>query len=84
MIELDSPESAEEDIIEIQREVALLSSLQAAEKNNCTLYHGCWLESTQLWLAMDYAAGGSIRTIARLVPVFSLTELTEFRTSIFR
>lgn len=63
VIELDSPESAEEDISEIQREVALLSSLRDAERNNCTSYHGCWLMSTQLWLAMDLAAGGSIRTI---------------------
>lgn len=63
IIELDSPESVDEDILEIQREVALLSSLRDAERNNCTSYHGSWLHSTQLWLAMDYAAGGSIRTI---------------------
>jgi serine/threonine-protein kinase 24/25/MST4 len=63
VIELDTPD---EDISEIQREVAVLSQLRDAERNNCTSYHGCWMHKTQLWLAMDFAAGGSIRTIVRL------------------
>ena len=61
VIELDTPD--EEDITEIQKEVALLSQLRDAERNNCTSYYGSWLYKTQLFLAMDYAAGGSIRTI---------------------
>ena len=61
-IELDT---ADDDISEIQREVALLTQLKDAERNNCTSYHGCWLHHSQLWIAMDFASGGSIRTIVR-------------------
>ena len=53
VIELDT---ADDDITEIQREVALLSQLREADRNNCTLYHGCWLHKTQLYIAMDYAS----------------------------
>ena len=62
IIEMDTPD---DDLTELQREVALLSSLRDADKNNCTAYHGCWLHKTQLWIAMDFASGGSIRTIVR-------------------
>lgn len=61
VIDLDHPDN--EDIQEIQREVALLSQLRDASNHNVTRYHGCWLADTELWIAMDYASGGSIRTL---------------------
>lgn len=67
IIELDT---TDDDITEIQREVALLSQLRAAEKNNITSYYGCFLHKTELWIAMELASGGSIRT---LVSLFSNT-----------
>lgn len=61
MIDLDHPDS--EDIREIQREVALLSQMRDAAAHNITLYHGSWLSGHELWIAMDYASGGSMRTL---------------------
>ncbi|KAK9898292.1 Pkinase-domain-containing protein [Cystobasidium minutum MCA 4210] len=63
VIDLDHPDN--EDIQEIQREVALLSQLRDASNHNVTRYHGCWLADTELWIAMDYASGGSIRTLMK-------------------
>jgi len=60
VIDLDTPD---DDISEIQKEVALLSELRDASKHNITLYHGCYLHGHELWIAMDFASGGSIRTL---------------------
>lgn len=59
IIQLDT----EDDITEVQREVALLSQFRAAESNNITAYYGCFLHKTELWIAMEFAGGGSIRTL---------------------
>ncbi|SCZ97931.1 BZ3500_MvSof-1268-A1-R1_Chr3-3g06464 [Microbotryum saponariae] len=61
VIDLDTPD---DDISEIQKEVALLSEMRDANKHNITLYHGCYLQGHELWIAMDFASGGSIRTLA--------------------
>ncbi|KAA1101461.1 hypothetical protein PGT21_020750 [Puccinia graminis f. sp. tritici] len=58
-------DTAEDDIIEIQREVALLSQLRDSDKHNCIGYHGCYFYKTELWIAMDFASGGSIRTLLK-------------------
>ncbi|KAI7961382.1 hypothetical protein MJO28_001871 [Puccinia striiformis f. sp. tritici] len=58
-------DTAEDDIIEIQREVALLSQLRDSDKHNCIGYHGCHFYQTELWIAMDFASGGSIRTLLK-------------------
>lgn len=60
VIDLDTPE---DDISEIQKEVALLSEMRDANHYNITLYHGCYLNGHELWIAMDFASGGSIRTL---------------------
>ncbi|GAA5982750.1 hypothetical protein JCM10908_006770 [Rhodotorula pacifica] len=62
IIDLDTPD---DDISEIQREVALLSELRDAARHNITLYHGCHLNGHELWIAMDFASGGSIRTLMK-------------------
>lgn len=65
VIDLDT---ADDDITEIRKEVALLSEMREANKHNITLYHGCYLNGTELWIAMDFASGGSIRTLVRRSP----------------
>jgi serine/threonine protein kinase len=60
VIDLDTPD---DDITEIQKEVALLSEMRDANRHNITLYHGCYLHGYELWIAMDFASGGSIRTL---------------------
>ncbi|KAM0789772.1 hypothetical protein ACM66B_006625 [Microbotryomycetes sp. NB124-2] len=62
VIDLDTPE---DDISEIQKEVALLSEMRDAARHNITLYHGCYLYGHELWIAMDFASGGSIRTLMK-------------------
>ena len=63
IIDLDTPD---DDISEIQREVQLLSEMRDAARHNITLYHGSYLYGTELWIVMDFASGGSIRTLVRL------------------
>jgi serine/threonine protein kinase len=59
-------DTKDDDINEIRQEVALLSRLgKKAGENNITGYHGCWLEGAELWIAMDLAEGGSVRTLVR-------------------
>lgn len=60
VIDLDTPE---DDITEIQREIALLMQLRDAPRFNCTAYYGCWMHDAEVWIAMDYASGGSVRTL---------------------
>ncbi|KZO98756.1 Pkinase-domain-containing protein [Calocera viscosa TUFC12733] len=62
IINLDTPD---DDVGDIQREVALLSALRGGEQCNVTRYWGCWLEGAKVWIAMDYAGGGSIRTLMK-------------------
>lgn len=56
-------DTEEDDVDDIQKEIALLSQLTHARSQNITPYYGSFLEGTKLWIIMDYAAGGSIRTI---------------------
>lgn len=51
---------------DIQREIALLSQLTHARSQNITPYYGSFLNDTKLWIIMDYAAGGSVRTIVNI------------------
>lgn len=62
IVDLDQPD---DDIDDIRREVALLSDLHGGERSNITSYYGCWLDGPRVWIAMDFAQGGSIRTLVR-------------------
>ncbi|KAL8280939.1 hypothetical protein RQP46_006618 [Phenoliferia psychrophenolica] len=66
VIDLDTPD---DDISEIQKEVAILSTMRDAARHNITLYHGCYLNGHELWIAMDFASGGSIRTLMKSGPI---------------
>jgi serine/threonine protein kinase len=61
IIDLDT---ADDDTADIQREVALLSTLRA-ENNNITKYYGCYLDGPRVWIVMDFASGGSVRTLMK-------------------
>jgi serine/threonine protein kinase len=65
IVDLDQPD---DDIDDIQKEVALLSDLHANERSNITSYYGCWLDGPRVWIAMDFAQGGSIRTLVSRSP----------------
>lgn len=56
-------DTEEDDVDDIQREIALLSQLTHARSQNITPYYGSFLNDTKLWIIMAYAAGGSVRTI---------------------
>ncbi|RKP05878.1 kinase-like domain-containing protein [Thamnocephalis sphaerospora] len=60
---------ADEDVADIQREIALLSQLKNAESKNITRFHGSFLEGYKLWIVMDLAEGGSIRTLLESGPI---------------
>jgi serine/threonine protein kinase len=59
IVELD----ADDDVVDIQREIALLSQLKHAETNNVNRYHESFLLDTKLWIIMDLAEGGSVRSL---------------------
>ncbi|GJJ15018.1 hypothetical protein Clacol_009291 [Clathrus columnatus] len=62
IINLDTPD---DDVEDIQREVALLSQLRGPGTNNVTKYYGCYLDGPHVWIVMDYASGGSVRTLMK-------------------
>ncbi|KAK9456021.1 kinase-like domain-containing protein [Dipodascopsis uninucleata] len=49
-------ESSDDDIAEIQLEIALLSG---CDNVHVTKYHGCFVKGYKLWIVMEYLAGGS-------------------------
>ena len=56
-------DTEDDDVGDIQREVALLTQLRDAP--NVTQYYGCYLDGPRLWIVMEYAQGGSVRTLMK-------------------
>ncbi|OCH88887.1 Pkinase-domain-containing protein [Obba rivulosa] len=56
-------DTEDDDVGDIQREVALLSQLRDAP--NVTQYYGCYLDGPRVWIVMEYAQGGSVRTLMK-------------------
>lgn len=59
-------DTEEDDVDDIQKEISLLSQLTHAKSQNITPYYGSFLNDTKLWIIMDYAGGGSVRTIVTI------------------
>lgn len=55
----------EDDVKDVQQEIALLSQLAQADVQNVTKYHGSYLNGSNLWIIMDYCSGGSISTLLK-------------------
>lgn len=56
-------DTEDDDVGDIQREVALLTQLRDAP--NVTQYYGCYLDGPRLWIVMELAQGGSVRTLMK-------------------
>ncbi|KAI0758310.1 Pkinase-domain-containing protein [Irpex lacteus] len=56
-------DTEDDDVGDIQREVALLTQLRDAP--NVTQYYGCFMDGPRVWIVMEYAEGGSVRTLMK-------------------
>ncbi|KAF9562804.1 Pkinase-domain-containing protein [Agrocybe pediades] len=56
-------DTSDDDVGDIQREVALLSQLRDAP--NVTKYYGCFLDGPRVWIAMELAHGGSVLSLMK-------------------
>jgi serine/threonine protein kinase len=55
-------DTADDDVGDIQREVALLTQLRDP---HITEYYGCYLDGPRVWIAMEYAQGGSVHSLMK-------------------
>ena len=69
IIDLDT---ADDDVDDIQREVALLTQLRDAP--NITKYYGCHLDGPRVWIVMEFAQGGSVFNLMKASPDNCLEE----------
>ncbi|TFY71105.1 hypothetical protein EVG20_g1888 [Dentipellis fragilis] len=71
IVDLDS-EDADDDVLSMQREVALLTQLRGGP--NIINYYGCFLDGPRVWIIMDYADGGSVRDFIENSPSEGIEE----------
>ncbi|CAK9779767.1 kinase-like protein [Cutaneotrichosporon oleaginosum] len=74
-------DTGDDDVSDIQKEVSLLQQLMgsfaagsggAGAMPNFTKYYGSMMEGPKVWIIMEYAEGGSIRTLSRAQPLKEL------------
>lgn len=53
----------DDEVLDVQQEIQFLTQLKNVP--NVTHYHGSILNDTNLWIIMDYCAGGSVRTLLK-------------------
>jgi protein-serine/threonine kinase len=58
-------DTAEDDVRDVQQEIALLSQLAQVDAQNVTRYYGSYLLGSKLWIIMEYCSGGSVRTLLK-------------------
>lgn len=56
-------DTADDDVDDIQREVALLTQLRDAP--NITKYYGCYMDGPRVWIVMEFAQGGSVLSLMK-------------------
>ncbi|KAJ2357838.1 kinase that interacts with cdc31p [Coemansia sp. RSA 2618] len=56
----------EEDFSDMQREINLLSQVHSA---HIAQYYGSFIESSRMWIIMEYASGGSIHKLMQAGPI---------------
>ncbi|GJP49337.1 hypothetical protein CLOM_g8560, partial [Closterium sp. NIES-68] len=59
-------EEAEDDVEDIQKEIALLAECRAP---NITRYYGSSVHNTKLWIVMEFMAGGSVADLLQESPL---------------
>ncbi|KAI5847331.1 kinase-like domain-containing protein [Morchella snyderi] len=59
----------DDEIKDIQKEIALLSQLKAGDAPNITAFHGSYLLGHRLWVIIDFCSGGSVRTLMKAGPI---------------
>ncbi|KAH8828299.1 Pkinase-domain-containing protein [Flagelloscypha sp. PMI_526] len=65
-------DTSDDDVEDIQREVALLTQLRDAP--NITKYYGCYMDGPRVWIAMELAQGGSVLSLMKVSPDNSIEE----------
>lgn len=63
-------DTEENEVKEVQKEIQFLATLTTVP--NVTHYYGSYLNGHDLWIIMDYCAGGSVRTLLRPGPLDEL------------
>ncbi|WWD22796.1 hypothetical protein CI109_107290 [Kwoniella shandongensis] len=68
-------DTEDDDVADIQKEIALLQQLMLGSSGatpNVIKYYGSMMEGPKVWIIMEYAEGGSIRTLSRAQPIKEL------------
>ncbi|KAK8844657.1 hypothetical protein IAR55_006504 [Kwoniella newhampshirensis] len=68
-------DTEDDDVADIQKEIALLQQLMLGGSGatpNVIKYYGSLMEGPKVWIIMEYAEGGSIRTLSRARPLKEL------------
>ncbi|WVQ82620.1 hypothetical protein IAT38_004751 [Cryptococcus sp. DSM 104549] len=71
-------DTEDDDVGDIQKEIALLQQLMSGSASaggampNVTKYYGSLMEGPKVWIIMEFAEGGSIRTLSRAQPLKEL------------
>ena len=65
-------DTEDDDVGDIQKEISLLQQLMLGSGGsgmvpNVIKYYGSLMEGPKVWIIMEYAEGGSIRTLVRFV-----------------
>ncbi|WVR03173.1 hypothetical protein IAU60_000164 [Kwoniella sp. DSM 27419] len=69
-------DTEDDDVGDIQKEISLLQQLMLGNAGgavpNVTKYYGSLMEGPKVWIIMEYAESGSIRTLSRAQPLKEL------------
>lgn len=75
-------DTEDDDVADIQKEISLLQQLMLGGSNsggpppNVIKYYGSLMQGPRVWIIMEYAEGGSIRTLVRVCSMDAYCLLT--------